>query len=199
MKKITLRHFTLVALMGAVSFVLMYFSFSIPILSPFAEFELSSVAEMISGFLLGPLGALEVIGLKLILKLVFKGTSSMLVGEVQNFLLSAAFVLPAVLYYQRHRHKQGAVVGLMLGSGLSVMMAVFTSLYMIFPAYMYLYGMNWGDIVGMCSAVNPWIRDIPTMVACSVIPFNLLSRTVLSLITFILYKKVSVPMKQFVH
>ena len=199
MKQATLRRLTMAALMGAISFVLMYFSFSIPILSPFAEFELSSVAEMIGGFLLGPLGAIEVIGIKLVLKLIFKGTSSMLVGEVQNLLLSAAYVLPAVLYYQRHRDKRGAVVSLVIGSGLSVIAAVFTSLYLIFPTYMYLYGMNWGDIVDICSAVNPWIQDVPTMVACSVIPFNVVSRGILSILTVALYKKVSVPIKQFVY
>lgn len=193
------RHLTIVALMGSISFILMYFSFSIPFLSPFAEFNISSVSEVIGGFILGPVGAIEIISVKLLLKLVFKGTSSMLTGELQNFILSIAFMLPAVLYYHKHKSKSGAVKALVIGSITNVVVAVFTSIYLIFPAYIELYGMNWNGIIDICSAVNPWIKDIPTMVAFSVIPFNVVSRVVASFLTLIIYKKVSVPVKKLVY
>ena len=81
------RRLTLAAMMGAVSFVLMYFSFSVPVLSPFASFDLSALPDLIGGFVLGPVGAVEIIAVKVLLKLVFKGTSSMFTGEIQKFLL----------------------------------------------------------------------------------------------------------------
>ena len=59
--------------------------------------------------------------------------------------------------------------------------------------------MNWDGIISMCSAVNPWIKDIPTMVAFSIIPFNVISRGVISFITILLYKKISVPIKKFIQ
>ena len=80
------RRLTLAAMMGAVSFVLMYFSFSVPVLSPFADFDLSGLPDLIGGFILGPVGAVEIIAVKVLLKLVFKGTSSMFTGEIQKFL-----------------------------------------------------------------------------------------------------------------
>lgn len=193
------RRLTMVTLMATISFLFMYFSFSIPILSPFAEFDASPIPEVIGGFILGPLGAVEIISVKLLLKLVFQGSESMLVGELQNFLLSITYVVPAVLYYYKHKTKNGAIIGLVIGSVLSVVVAVFTSVYMIFPAYMTLYGMNWEGIVEVCSAVNPIIHDVPTMVAFSVVPFNVISRTVVSCITVVIYKKVSVPIKKLVY
>jgi len=198
MNKSKIRRLTTAALMGAVAFILMYFSFSVPVLSPFAEFDASAVAEMIGGFILGPIGAIEIIGIKILLKLVFKGTSSMLTGEVQNFLLSVSFVLPAIWYYRRHRTKNGAIVGLVIGSIISIIVAVITNIYMIFPAYMYLYGMNWDSIVEICSAVNPLIKNVPTMVAFSIVPFNIISRTITSILTVLLYKKISVPLKNYI-
>lgn len=108
MKRTQTRRLTLAAMMGAVSFVLMYFSFSVPVLSPFADFDLSALPDLIGGFVLGPVGAVEIIAVKVLLKLVFKGTSSMFTGEVQKFLLCTAYALPAVLYYQKHRTKRGA-------------------------------------------------------------------------------------------
>ena len=65
-KKIS--NLTLAALLGAMAFVLMYFSFSIPILSPFAELDFSAVPELIGGFMLGPIGGMEIIGIKILLK-----------------------------------------------------------------------------------------------------------------------------------
>jgi len=198
MNKSKIRRLTTAALMGAVAFILMYFSFSVPVLSPFAEFDASAVAEMIGGFILGPIGAIEIIGIKILLKLVFKGTSSMLTGEVQNFLLSVSFVLPAIWYYRRHRTKNGAIVGLVIGSIISIIVAVITNIFMIFPAYMYLYGMNWDSIVEICSAVNPLIKNVPTMVVFSIVPFNIISRTITSILTVLLYKKISVPLKNYI-
>ena len=113
MKRNQTRRLTLAAMMGAVSFVLMYFSFSVPVLSPFASFDLSALPDLIGGFVLGPVGAVEIIAVKVLLKLVFKGTSSMFTGEIQKFLLCTAYALPAVLYYQKHRTKRGAAVGLL--------------------------------------------------------------------------------------
>lgn len=190
------RRLTLAALSGAMAFVLMYFSFSVPVLSPFADFDASAVPELIGGFILGPLGALEIIIVKILLKLVFKGSSSMLTGEIQNFLLSVSYVMPAVLYYKYHKTKKGAAVGLALGAVLSIITAVFTNVFLIFPAYIKLYGMNWDGIISICSAVNPWIKDIPTMVAFSIVPFNVISRSITAVVTFLVYKRLSVPIKK---
>lgn len=194
-----LRRMTMAGMMGAVAFVLMYFSFSIPFLSPFAEFEFAALAELIGGFVLGPMGVVEIVGVKLLLKLAFKGTSSMFTGEIQNLLLSLAFALPAAVYYRSHRTKHGAVISLFIGSLCKIVVGVLTNMYLIFPFYMYLYHMDWDSIVAMCGAVNPWIKDVPTMIAFSVVPFNAVSTAVISLITMLVYKKISVPLKKMIN
>ena len=199
MKKTNLRRMTLAAVMGAIAFVLIFVNLGVPFLSPVAEFDLSALPELIGGFILGPVGAVMIIVVKLCLKLAIQGTESMFTGEIQNFLLSVAYVLPAVLYYRRHRTKKGAAVGLAIGAVTSVIVAIFTNLYIIFPFYIKLYGMNWDGIVAMFSAVNPWIKDIPTMVAFSVVPFNLISRTITAVLAFITYKKLSVPLKKMIQ
>ena len=199
MKKNSVRRLTTVAMMGAVAFVLMYFSISIPVLSPFAEMELAALSELIGGFILGPGAAIEIICVKLLLKIVFKGSISMMTGEFQNLLLSMSFVLPAVIYYRRHRTKKAAVIGLVMGSVLSIAMAVLTNLYLILPFYIRLYGMDWDGIVAMCSAANPWVKDVPTMVAFSIVPFNVVQRVLHSVLAILLYKKISVPLKKLIQ
>ncbi len=198
MKKTKIRRLTMAAMMGAIAFVLMFFSFSVPVLSPFAEFDFSALPELIGGFILGPVGAVEIIVIKLALKLVFKGSSSLMTGELSNLLLSLAYVLPAVIYYRRHKDKKGAVVGIIMGSVISVIFSIFTNVFIIIPAFMYLYGMDWAAIIDICANVNPWIESIPTFVAFSVVPFNVISRAVTSLITILLYKHISKPLKKLI-
>ena len=199
MKNSNLRRITVAGLFGAIAFVLMYFNFGIPVISPFAEFDLSALPELIGGYVLGPLGAVYIIVIKLLLKLLFQGTSSMFTGEVQNLILSLSYALPAILYYRKHRTKKGAVIGLVIGSIISIAMAVITNLYLIFPAYIKLYGMNWDGIIEICTAANPMIKNIPTFVAFSVIPFNVISRTVSSVIAMLVYKKISIPLKKMLE
>ena len=196
MKKTNIRRLSLAAMMGAIAFVFLFVNFSIPVISPFAEFDAAALPELIGGFVLGPIGAVEIILVKLLLKIVIVGTESMYTGELQNLILSFAFVLPAVIFYRRHRTKKGAVIGLVIGSLCKIVVGVFTNMFIIFPFYIELYGMNWDAIIGMCSALIPAIHDIPTVVLFSIVPFNVLSRTLSSVITILVYKKISVPLKK---
>lgn len=197
-QKTKVRSLVITALMGVLSFILMYFQFSVPIISPFAEFDASALPEIIGGFILGPVGAVEIIVLKLVLKLIFKGTNSMFTGEILNLLLSIAYVLPAIMYYRKHRTRNGAVIGLVLGTLIGVAASVVGNLYVTFPMYMYLYGMTWEQIIGIFHEINPSITNIPTVAAFSVVPFNLISRTATSAITMLVYKKISIPIKKFI-
>ncbi len=192
------RSLVMAALMGVLSFILMYFNFPIAFLSPFAEFDGSALPEIIGGFILGPVCALEIIVVKIALILIFKSSSSFGTGEVQNFLLSVSYVLPAIMYYRKHRTKKGAAIGLVIGSAASIIVAVFTNIFIIFPVYIYLIGMTWDDIINIFHNVNPYITSIPTIVAFSVVPFNLVSRVATSVITMLVYKKISVPIKKFI-
>lgn len=194
-----LKRLTTAAMMGAIAFVLLSVNFPIPVLSPFAEIDLAALPELIGGFVLGPVGALEIILIKVVLKTLIVGTETMYTGELSNFLLSVAFVLPAVLHYRREHTRRGAVIGLLLGSLCKVVAGIFTNLYLIFPFYIQLYGLDWEALVGMCGKANPWIRDVPTMVAFSIVPFNIVSTAISSVITMLVYKKISVPLKKMIR
>ena len=167
-------------------------------LNPFAELDFSALPELIGGFILGPIGALEIITVKILLKLVFQGTSSAFTGELCAFILSVAYVLPAVLYYRSHRTKRGAIIGIVIGAVAAVIASVITNIYLIYPFYMTAYGMNWDAIISMCSALIPAIDDIPSLVMLSIVPFNVLSRTLTGVITMLVYKRISVPLKKMI-
>lgn len=180
-----------VGLMGAVSAVLMLFRFPIPFMPPFLSFDLSGLMEMLGGFMFGPFAAICIIIVKILLQLVMQGSFSLGTGELQNFILSSCYVLPAIFIYHRSKSKKMAAVGMAVSSVFVSAVAILTNLYLIIPFYVKLFGMSMDDIISMCSAVNPAMKNAMTMALFGILPFNLIKYGVTSLVTFIIYKRLS--------
>ena len=180
-----------IGLMGAVSAVLMLFRFPIPFMPPFLSFDLSGLMEMLGGFMFGPMAAACIIVVKILLQLVMQGSFSLGTGELQNLILSCSYVLPALIIYHRNKTKKMAITGMAVSTIFVSVMAVFTNLYLIIPFYVKLFGMSMDDIITMCRTVSPAMKNVTTMAVFGLLPFNLIKYGVTSLVTFIVYKRLS--------
>lgn len=185
------RQIAFVGLMGAVSTVLMLLRFPLPFLPPFMSFDLSGVMEIMGGYMFGPVAAFFVIIVKILLQMVIQGSLSFGTGEVQGLILSCAYVMPAIAVYQWKKSKKTAVVGMAISTAVVSVTAVFTNLYLIIPFYARLANMTMEDIVAMCTAVNPAMKDAASMVVLGILPFNLIKYGVTSVVTFFIYKRLS--------
>lgn len=193
------KQMTLIAMMGGLSALLMVFLHApIPFMPPFMDFDLAAIPELIGGFALGPISAIGIIIVKILLKFVVLGTSTMFTGEIQNFLLSCAFVLPAVCIYNYKKTKNSALLGMAIGTIVCSITAVFTNLYIIIPFYASLGDMSVQSIIDMCNAVNPMMTSTLTLAIYGIIPFNLIKGIISSLITYVLYKRLSYSIKNFI-
>ncbi|BDF32883.1 riboflavin transporter [Lachnospiraceae bacterium] len=193
--RMRVKKIAFIGLMGAVSAVLMLFRFPIPFMPPFLSFDFSGLMEMLGGFMFGPMAAVCIIIVKIMLQLVMQGSFSLGTGELQNLILSCAYVLPALIIYHRSKSKKMAVAGMAVSSVFVAVVAVFTNLYLIIPFYVKLFGMSMDDIIAMCSTVNPAMKNAVTMALFGILPFNLIKYGVTSLITFIIYKRLSKVIK----
>ena len=136
-----------VGLMGAVSAVLMLFRFPIPFMPPFMSFDLSGLMEMMGGFMFGPFAAVCIVIVKILLQLVIQGSFSLGTGELQSFLLSSSYVLPALFIYHRNKTKKTAAAGMAVGTVAVSAVAVLTNLYLIIPFYANLSGIDRKSVV----------------------------------------------------
>ena len=162
--KMRTKEITFIGLMGALSAVLMLIRFPIPFMPPFMDFDFAGVVEMIGGFMFGPVAAVFIAIVKILLKMVMMGSSSIGTGEVQNIMLSCAYVVPAAIIYSRKKTKKNAVIGMIVGTLAAVVTAVLTNIYLIIPFYAKLANMSVDDIVAMCTAVNPAMAETITAV-----------------------------------
>jgi riboflavin transporter FmnP len=180
-----------VAILGAIAFVIMLAEIPLPFFPPFYKLDFSEAVVLMGGFALGPLSAVAIEALKIILNLMFTGTMTAYVGEFANFLIGLSFVLPAVLYYHRKKTRQNAIRGLVIGSVCLVVVGALLNGLVLLPAYSYFYHMPMDALIGMGSALIPAIKDQLTFVLFATAPFNLIKAVVTSLITIALYKRIS--------
>lgn len=193
------RELALCGIMGGLCSVLMLFRFPLPFMPPFMSFDFAGLVEIIGGFVMGPVAAVSIIIVKVLIQAMTQGTSSAWTGELQNIMLSCAYVLPAVLIYDRNKSKKTAIGGMIVGTIVCAVVAVFTNLYMIIPFYASFSGWTLDDILAMCQAVNPLLSSKWSLAFLGIVPFNLIKNGVLSLLTFVVYKKISRQIKHFLQ
>ena len=186
------RYLTICAMLGALAMILHLFDFPVVFLAPgFYKLDFSEIPVMIGAFYLGPVGGIIIELVKILLKLVVKGTSTAFVGDLANFMVGCSFAVPAAVVYHLRKTRRMAVIGLVTGTAV---MAVFGSMFNAFyllPAFSKLYGMPLDAIVGMGSAINPAINSVYTLVLFAVVPLNLLKGVLISVPTMVLYKRIS--------
>ena len=128
---------------------------------------------------------------KVMVKLLLKGTSTAFVGDFANFAVGCSFVLPASIVYHARPGRRSALVGMLVGTlVMTVFGSAFNAVYLL-PKFAALYGMPLEAIVGMGTKINPAIKSVSTLVLFAVVPFNLLKGVVDSALTFLLYKRIS--------
>ena len=181
-----------IAVLGAVSFVLMMIEFPLPFIAPpFYKLDFSELSVMIGGFAMGPGAACAIEGIKVLLNLLFQGTDTMFVGEAANFIIGCSFAVPASMIYHRYKTKRNAVKGLVCGTLFMALTGVVFNYFVLLPAYSFFYQLDLNVIIGMGAAIFPFIDTKLKFVLACVTPFNLIKGTIISVLTLLLYKRIS--------
>lgn len=181
MKKNNTNTMVKIGVFTAVAVVLMYFSFPLPLFPAFLRFDFSDMPALIGSFALGPVAGVLIELLKNIINIVISGTYSVGIGEFANFAVGAVWVFAAGYIYNRNRTKKMAVMSLLVAV---VVMSIFGSLlnyFVLLPMYTKAFHMNLGNLA-VCAATI-------------ILPFNLIKGVIISVVTFPLYKAVSVALK----
>ena len=59
--------------------------------------------------------------------------------------------------------------------------------------------MTMGDIVALCTAVNPIMKDVMSMAVLGILPFNLIKYGATSVVTFFVYKRLSKVVRDMIN
>ncbi len=191
-KRLSDTHYiTYTAIFACMAGVLMLVEIPLFFAPGFYKMDLSELPIMICTFYLGPVAGVVAELIKVCIKLLLKGTSTAFVGDFANFAVGCSFVLPASIVYHAKPSRKSALWGMVVGTlVMTVFGSAFNAIYLL-PKFAVLFGMPMEVIVGMGTKVNSAITSVPTLVLFAVVPFNLLKGFVVSLLTFLLYKRIS--------
>ena len=191
-KTVSAKLIARVGVLGAIA-ALLFLIPGIPIVPPIYKLDFSTVPVLLGGFSLGYVPGLLILLVKDLVGLT--NSSSMGVGELADFLASAAMMLTAVAIYRRHHSRRGALIGLIAGTAVMTVVAALVNYFILIPFYVAAMNMPAEAIVSMIGKVIPAVDSLPKLIAFATTPFNLLKGVVLSVITFLLYKRLSPLLK----
>lgn len=194
-KFFTTRKMTAIGILCAMATVLMIFDFPLWFIPSFYKLDFSEIPVLIGAYAFGPATGVIMEFLKILLKLLIKGTSTAFVGELANFVVGCSFIIPAAAVYAFKKTKKNAIVSCIAGILILVVFAaVFNALYLI-PAFTKF--MSLDSILAKGAEKNSLVnRDSMTsFVIFAVAPLNLIKGVAVSVVTMLIYKPLSKFMK----
>ena len=121
---------------------------------------------------------------------MIEGSTTFYVGELANFIYGVCLVLPAGIVYKYHKTRRAALLSSLLGAFLVAVVCLPINYYLVYPIYCRFMPLE--AILGMYQAILPvegW-GLIQYLIVFNV-PFSLLKGVIVTLITFVLYKRIS--------
>ena len=190
-----IKKLTVTAMFAAVATVLMFLEIPLPLMPPFLKLDPSMLPILIGSFILGPESAVAMAFIKAIVHALMSQTGG--VGELADFLMTSAFACTAAFIYRRNHTKSGAKIACVGGTAALIVMAVFANRFLLIPFYSKFMALD--QIFAMCAAINPRITGMTGYLLYGVVPFNIIKGTLVSLLTFPVYKKLSNHIHKFMR
>ena len=183
---LSVRDMTTSAILAAISAIL--FMVEIPVVL-FYKLDVSSLPVLLGTFALGPIQGLIIQAIKSLLGLLH--STSQGVGELADFLMGAAMLLPAGIIYHFVRNRKGAILGMGAGTIVATIVGVLSNLFIMIPFYSAAFGMPIESIIGMGQELIPAIDTEFKFVLMITAPFNLFKWIIISALTGLAYKPLS--------
>ena len=147
-----------------------------------------SAIGFILTFAYGPMSGAAVCLIKNVLHYFMGGTTGG-VGELSNFLLGVAYVVPAGLIYQKIKTRKGALIASLIGCAVSAIYSLPHNYFLIYPLYGKMMPME--AILGMYQALNPSCDNLFEALLTFNVPFTFAKEAITAAMAFVIYKPLS--------
>lgn len=188
------RKLVVTAMLASLATVLMLFEIPLPFIAPpFYEMDFSEVPVLIGAFSMGPGAGVIIEAIKILINLIMNGTDTGGVGEIANFVIGCAYILPAAIIYKRKKTKGNAILSMVVATITMAVLSVFINAYVMIPIYSAFMPLD--QIIQMGKDIVPLITNTLTFCVFCVAPFNIIKGVLVSVITTFIYK----PLSRIIH
>ena len=185
-KRLSTREIATIAVLAAVASLL--FFLEVPIVL-FYKLDFSNLPVLLGTFAMGPVAGTMILLIKSVIGLLH--STSQGVGELADFIMGLAMLLPAGLIYEATKSRKGAILGMAVGSVCATVAGVLTNVYLLIPFYGAAYHMPVEQIIAMGQTLIPSLDTIWKFVFAITAPFNVLKWVSISILGALLYKPLS--------
>lgn len=176
------RKIVVIGILAALAWIISQFSFPLLPWAPFLKIDFSDIPVVLGMYIFGPLSGIAIAAVRSLLSYVMTGgEAGFPIGDTAAFIATLSYTLP-VYYIIRNRAANMKTVLIASSVGTVALTTVLALLNWLVIAPLYIYVMGF--------SVGP-MREYLTI---SVIPFNLLKGTFVSIIFFALYSKLHVQL-----
>ena len=177
---------TRIAILAALASIL--FLIEIPVVA-FYKLDLSNIPVLLGTFAMGPVPGLVILALKSLIGLLH--SSSVGVGELADFIMGAALIVPAGIIYHRNKTRKTAIIGMAVGTVCMVIVGILANKFILIPFYIQFYPFikDMQDVLNMTKVAG--IDTEAKLLLLITGPFNLLKGVVLSVVAGLIYKPLS--------
>lgn len=179
------RKLTLIGIFAAISTVLMFFELPLPFMPPFLKFDPSGVPILLASMLFGPSAAISVTLIKDLIHLLSTTTGG--VGELADFLIMSSFSVVVGLIYRKRSDRKGVLLATLAGTATCAVVGALANRYLLIPFFSKMMPLE--AIFAACAEINPAINGLNAYILFGAIPFNLIKGLLLTVFTFLLYRK----------
>lgn len=185
--RVNIRKLAVTAVLGAVAAALYFIGFHVPFMPSFIQLDVSELPALIAAFSMGPVSGVAVCLIKDLVHLFATSTGG--VGELSNFLLGAAFVLPAGLVYRVRKSRAGALIGALAGAVAMAALSLPVNYFITYPVYFNFLPKE--AIIQAYQAINPNVHSLLDALIWFNVPFTFVKGLLSVVITFLIYKRIS--------
>lgn len=181
------RRLVFTALMAALSFLLAQFlEFGIPIMPSFIKFDFSDAPALLAALTMGPVSGVCVCLIKNVIGCFTSSTAC--VGELSNFILGTALVLPAGIIAHKSKKFSRAVIGCLTGAVVMALFGFVSNYFLIYPLYGQV-GWSTEVIIGLYQKINPNVSTLAECLLIFNVPFTFVKGLIAAIISVALYKR----------
>lgn len=193
-----INRMVIAAMLAAIAAILTLFDFPLWFAPGFYKLDFSELPVIIGAFAMGPVAGVIIEAVKILLNLIMNGTVTAFVGELSNFCIGCAFVIPAAIMYYGAKTKKQAIFGLVLGTVVAVAFGAILNAYVLLPTYskVFFKSDTIDALIGMGTEKNGSITGLWSFIMLAVVPFNLVKFAAVSVITMLIYKPISHLLKK---
>lgn len=185
------RMLTMTAVLSAIAFVLAFFEFPVPLSPSFARMDLSDLPALIGAFAYGPVSGVLIELVKNALQLLTSSTGG--IGELANFIMGSSFVVAAGLIYKHHKTKKTAILACLIASVIMGVVATVVNYFILLPVFEAFMPLD--QLIASFGESMPFIKTKLDVVLFNAFPFNLLKGIGISIVTMLLYKRLTPILK----